>query len=448
MSSELSRRAGAARPAAPVRLIHLGLGDFFRAHQAWYTEHAPDGEEWGFAAFGDGELPALLTAQQGLYTLVTRSASGDRYEVVATLSQACPGTDRDALPRLFGAPEVAAVTLTEVGARDHPDLLADLEALRNGPAAPVRTTGGRLIAGLAARHRADAGPIALVACDHTSGNGAVVSDLLRELGERVDRELTGWLAENVSVVSTVADRVTPRTGPSDARAVAEATGREDRAPVVAEPYAEWVLSGAFPAGRPRWEDAGALLTDDLAPYERRKQWLANGSCSLLAYAGSIREHATAAEAIGDDACLGWLSQWWSEAGPRLGRAATGLDAYCQALLDRLANPRVRHRLARLAADGSRKLPERVLPVVRAERADGRVPEGAALILAAWVCHLRGHGAPVSDPRAAELTVLAAGPLPDGVHRALDALDPELAADEALVAAVCDAATRFDRVRVP
>ena len=43
------RRDG--RPAAPVRIVHLGLGNFFRAHQAWYTEHAPDAAEWGIAAF-------------------------------------------------------------------------------------------------------------------------------------------------------------------------------------------------------------------------------------------------------------------------------------------------------------------------------------------------------------------------------------------------------------
>lgn len=447
MSSELSRRAGAARPAAPVRLIHLGLGDFFRAHQAWYTEHAPDAEDWGFAAFGGHVLPELLAAQQGLYTLVTRSSHGDGFEIVATVSEVFPSDDHDALLRRFRMPEVAAVTLTEPGARDHPDLREDVAALRGDPSAPVRTACGRLIAGLMARRRADAGPITLVACHHSTGNGAAVSRLVYELADQVNHEMTGWLDENVSVAPTVADRVTPRTGPSDLRAVAEATGRDDRVPVVAEPHAEWVIGGRFPAGRPRWEDAGALLTDDVTPYEHRKQWLVNGSCSLLAYAGSIREHTTLSEAIGDDSCRGWLSQWWAETGPHLGEAAAGLQTYCQALLERFDNPRIRHRLTQIAADGSRKLPERVFPVVRAERAAGRVPEGAAVILAAWVSHLRGHGAPVSDPRAAELTALAAGPLPDGVHRALDALDPELAADDTLVAAVCDAATRFDHARV-
>jgi fructuronate reductase len=443
MSSELSRRAGAARPAAPVRLIHLGLGDFFRAHQAWYTEHASDGGEWGYAAFGGRELPALLDAQQGLYTLITRNADADRFEVVATVSEAHPGSAHEALTRLFRSPEVGVVTLGEMGRAAE----EDVAALRNDPTAPVRSAAARLLAGLAARRHAGAGPLTLVACAHSTGNAGALAASLRGAAAEVDEELAGWLEDNVSYVTTVADRITPRTGPSDLRAVAEATGREDRAPVAAEPYAEWVLAGRFLAGRPRWEDAGALFTDDITPYEHRKQWLVNGSCSLLAHAGSVREHTTLAEAVGDDLCRGWLEQWWSEVAPHLGPAADGLEEYCQELLARFANPRVRHRLATIAANGSRKLTERVLPVLRAERAAGRVPEGAALVLAAWVSQLRGHGAPVVDPRAAQLTELAAGPLPEAVRRALDALDPELGADETLVAAVQDAAARFDRTHV-
>ena len=58
---ELSRAAGHGRPAAPVRLVHLGLGNFYRAHQAWYTDRAPDAGDWGYAAFA-GRNPGFTSA--------------------------------------------------------------------------------------------------------------------------------------------------------------------------------------------------------------------------------------------------------------------------------------------------------------------------------------------------------------------------------------------------
>lgn len=448
-SGVLSRAAGQGRAAAPVRLLHLGLGNFFRAHQAWYTDRAPDAAEWGIAAFtGHGVSPLVdqLNAQDGLYTLVSRAADRDRFEVLSSLTRAHAVEDHDAWLAYFEAPETAAVTVTVTEAgylrapgggldAGHPEVRADVEALRGDVRSRVRTAPGRLVAGIAARRRADAGPLALVPCDNVADNGAIVERVLGDMAELVDGALAGWLADSVSVVTTMVDRITPRTEPEDVRTVAEATGLADACPVVSEPFAEWVLSGAFGAGRPRWDAAGATFTEDITPFEHRKLWLLNGAHSLLAYAGSILGHTTVAEAAGDATCRAWVEQWWAEASPHLHRPAEELAAYRAALLERFLNARMRDRLDRIAADGSQKLPIRIVPVLRAERAAGRLPAGAVRVLAAWVCHLRGLGAPVNDARADAVVPLAAGPVADAVPRVLAFLEPALADDADVVAAV-------------
>lgn len=441
-------RAGSAAP--PVRLVHLGLGHFFRAHQAWYTDRAADAADWGIAAF-TGRSAAVaerLTAQDGLYTLVTRGPDRDRFELVASLSRAHAAAEHAAWLEYFAAPDLAAVTITVTEAgyvrrpdggldADRPDVRADLHALRRDPTALVKTTPARLAAGLAARRRADAGPLALVPCDNVAGNGAIAARVVDDVAERLEPALAAWIAESVSVVTTMIDRITPRTTPQDVDAVLAATSRDDRSPVVTEPFTEWVLQGRFPVGRPRWEDAGATFTDDVTPFENRKLWLLNGAHSLLAYAGSIRGHVTVAEAVADDTCRQWLEQWWSEASPHLPLPAGDLAAYREALLERFANARMHDALARIAMDGSQKLPIRIVPVLRAERAAGRLPEGALRVIAAWVCHLRGTGSPVDDARADAVVPLAAGTLREAVPRVVAALYPALGADTDVVAGVLE-----------
>jgi fructuronate reductase len=78
-----------------------------------------------------------------------------------------------------------------------------------------------------------------------------------------------------------------------------------------------------------------------------------------------------------------------------------------------------------------------VPVLRAERAAGRLPEGALRVIAAWVCHLRGAGAPVDDARADAVVPLAAGALREAVPRVLAALHPALGADTDVVGSVLD-----------
>ncbi|WP_225753297.1 mannitol dehydrogenase family protein [Actinotalea sp. Marseille-Q4924] len=446
----LSRAAGLGRPTAPVRIVHLGLGNFFRAHQAWYTEAAPDRDHWGIAAF-TGRSPRMaevLGAQDGLYTLVTRTPDGPQAAVVSSLSAVHASSDHDAWLGYWRDPRLAVVslTITEAGYLRGPDgrldagradVVADVAALRADPAAPVTTGPARLVAGFLARRAADAGAVTLLPCDNLPHNGPALQAVLEDLVALVDPGLADWVAENVVVASTMVDRITPATTDEDRATVRALTGVLDEAPVPTEPFSEWVVQGHFPRGRPRWEDAGARFVDDVAPFEQRKLWLLNGAHSLLAYAGGVVGHRTVAEAVADPVVRGWVEEWWDEAAWHLPLPPGELADYREALLARFGNAEIRHVLAQIAGDGSQKLPVRILPVLRAERAAGRLPGGALRVLAAWIAHLRGAGVPVTDVRREELVALAAGPAEEAVLRVLTVLGQDVADDRPVVEAVTE-----------
>ncbi len=460
MSDPLGALARTAA-APPVRHVHLGLGNFFRAHQAWYTAHAGDGADWGIAAFTgrSPELAQALAAQDGLYTLLTRGPEHDAFEVVPSVARAHAADEHQAWLAYLADPAVQVVTttVTEAGyVRDaaggldvrRPEVVADVETLRSDPTALVRTAPARLVAGLLARHRADAGPLTVVPCDNLPDNGTAVARVVLDLAELVDPRLREWIEGGaVGFATTMVDRITPEPTAADVAAVEAGTGVRDRAPVVTEPFTEWVLSGPFAAGRPAWEDAGATFTADVAPFEQRKLWLLNGAHSMLAYAASLRGHVTVADAMRDETCRRWIEEWWDAAAPHLTLPPADVAAYRDALTARFANPRMQHRLDQIAFDGSQKLPIRTLPVLRLELAAGRLPVGAVRPLAAWVCHLRGYGAAVTDARLDQLAPLVGGPLPEAVTRVLDLLAPDLAADAAVVDAVVTQAAELESVAI-
>ena len=445
----LSRTLPNTPVAAPVRIVHLGEGNFHRAHQAWYTAHAPDADEWGIAGF-TGRRPDLadaLAPQDGLYTLITRAADGDKFELIGSVSAVHPAADHEAYLDYLGAPQTALVTITVTEAAylrnaegrldaERDVIIADLQALRRDPRQVVGSLPARLVAGLMARRDASSGAITILSCDNLPENGAVTETVVTDLAALVDESLLTWIERNVDFATSMVDRITPATTDEDRRIVREHTGYVDASPVPTEPFSEWVVSGRFPAGRPRWEDAGAQLVDDVEPFEQRKLWLLNGSHSMLAYAGSVRGHETIDEAIADPACREWVELFWDEASRHLPFPPGVVADYRAALLARFSNPHMRDQLARIAADGSTKLVVRTIPTVRAERAAGRIPIGCATTLAAWVLHLRGAGAPVKDPGATSAQQAAnSGELPTAVPAVLDTLEPGLGRDEDFVRAV-------------
>lgn len=407
-------------PQAPVRIVHLGLGAFARAHLLWYTQRANEAggaEQWGVAAFTGRSAAAAetLARQDGRYTLLVRSPEGDAATTVDALVAVHDGADGDAWREYLRRPEVGVVTLTVTEAgyrrtpngtldRHDPEVAGDVARLRSGGAAV--TAPGRLVDGLRARRSAGTGPIAVVSLDNLPDNGRVVRGVTLDLAEAVDESLARWIDEHVAFVSTMVDRITPAAVESDRAVVRRLTGREDRSPVVTEPFTEWVLQGEFPAGRPRWEAAGARVVDDLEPYERRKLWLLNAGHSLLAYQGLARGLRTVAEAFADPGCRADLEALWSEAADVL---PLDVEEATAALRSRFANARIEHRLEQIAQDGSQKLPVRILSVAQ-ERAVAGLPVGraGAGVLAAWIDHLAAVDPAVSDPAAAALAARLRG----------------------------------------
>jgi len=425
----------------PVRAVHLGLGAFHRAHQAWYTAHAVDGDEWGIAAY-TGRSPdaaQALSAQGGLYTLIERSPGADRAEIVDSISEAVDGADVSHLIDTVSRPEVSVVTLTitEAGygiqaGRPSEAALLDAEivaAAGRGPLSgspPPRTAIGRLALAIEARRRADAGPLTVVPCDNMPDNGGLTRDALLVFAERLGADSVEYVRGQVGFVSTSVDRITPRTTDADRADARRLTGFDDASPVVTEPFSDWTLADGFRSATPAWQSAGAHVVRDIAPYEKRKLWLLNGSHTLLAAAGLLRGSSTVDEAIADPVTAQWVEEFWDECAPHL-PPELAIDDYRARLRERFENDRIRHALGQIAADTETKLRVRISPVLRAERAAGRDGAASARVFAAWVA--------LDAQRKGTGTITT-----DGVRNTIAAIDPALAVDDDVVADIREFAT--------
>ncbi|GAB3678768.1 mannitol dehydrogenase family protein [Saccharopolyspora tripterygii] len=416
MTARITRAAAKLGPAAPVRAVHLGLGAFHRSHQAWYTACAP---EWGIAAytFRNTELPRALTEQEGVYTLRV-PGEVDAVEAIGSLSRAHAGSEQEQWLRDLSSPEVEVLTLTVT------------EAAYAAPERGRDTAMGRVLAGLRERHRTDGPPITLVPCDNVPDNGEVLRSVVRAAAAD-DPDFASWVEDQVGIVSTVVDRITPAPGSDAVAAAARVIGLRDEAPVVAEPFSEWLLSGSFTGARPPWEQRGARFVNDVGAYTDRKLWFLNGAHTLLAYAGLAQGHSTIRDAVQDGRLAALVQEWWDTAARHIAVDAAEITEYRRNLFMRFAARGIRHELAQIATDGSQKIPARLLPVLRAERAAGRLPAAVVIELACWLRHLQTGE--VRDPRAAELVETSRSQ--DPVRRTLVALDPALGDDDELVSAV-------------
>ncbi|MGH8868311.1 MAG: mannitol dehydrogenase family protein [Actinomycetes bacterium] len=415
--------------ALGVGVVHLGVGVFHRAHQAVYTERAAaltGSTQWGIAGVTQrsSAVRDQLAPQDGLYGVLERGEAV-HLRVVGSIRRVLDGRgEAEDVLTLLADPAVHVVTLTvtEKGYRtgvgggldlDDPDVREDVHG------GPGRTVAGRLVRGLQRRYVTSGAALTVVSCDNLTGNGRVlrrvVEDFVEALSGQGPSGFADWLGASVRFPASMVDRIVPATTPLDRAEARVLLGADDAGLVVAEPYRQWVLEDDFAAPRPAWERAGALLTDDVTPWETAKLRVLNAAHSMLAYLGALRGYETIAEAVRDDDLAGDVRALLVEdVSPTLCVPA-GLDlpAYREDVLERFANPALAHRTVQVAMDGSQKLPVRLLGTVRDRLAAGVVPRWAVRAVAGWMVYVSagqdagGRPLPLEDPLAPRLREVAA-----------------------------------------
>ena len=472
-------RPGYDRGALRVGIVHLGLGAFARAHLAVVNDaalRAGADPDWGICGVSlrQADTRDALAPQDGLYALALRSAGEDgqprqQLAVIGCLLETlvAPEGPQAVLARIAGPDtRIVSVTVTEKGyCHDpasgrlnlaHPDIVHDLAQ----PAAP-RSTIGFLVRGLQRRRTAGLGPLTLMSLDNLPANGHLLRGMVLAFAARVDAGLADWIDAACAFPCSMVDRIVPRTTGEDRHEVAEALGVRDAWPVLAEPYLEWVVEDRFVAGRPDWTAGGARFVDEAEPFETLKLRMVNGAHSALAYLSVMAGWATVDQAVAQPALQRYLADLMrKEIEPTL-PALPGLDVaqYRQRLLQRYANPALKHHTRQIAMDGSQKLPQRLLETMRARLAADLPMPGLAMAVAGWLHFLRGidqagRRYEIQDPMAetlarqyalAELAAREAGEGPRamlawaGVLTGLAAVFGELGQDPRFVRAVAQAA---------
>ena len=395
------------RSSVRTGIVHLGVGGFHRSHQAMYLDRLMEegkARDWGICGVGvlpsDRRMAEVMAAQDCLYTLVVKHSDGrfDARVVGSVVEYLLAPDDPDAVVEKMAAEDTRIVSLTvteggyNIGAitgefdPTHPDVVSDLR-----PGAALRTSFGLVTEALVRRRDRGLPPFTVVSCDNIQHNGDVARRSFAAFATLRDPELGAWVEREVPFPNSMVDRITPATTDDDRAEVARRFGVDDAWPVVGEDFTQWVLEDRFGLGRPPLEDAGVQIVDDVDPYERMKLRLLNASHQALAYLGHLAGYRLVHDAAQDPVfqrfLLGYMEE---EATPTL-RPVPGIDLedYRRTLIARFSNPHIRDTLARLAFDGSERLPKWLLPVIRDQLArDGEVRRSAAVV-AGWARYSEG-----------------------------------------------------------
>ncbi|WP_240230276.1 mannitol dehydrogenase family protein [Devosia lacusdianchii] len=393
------------RSALTAGIVHFGVGNFHRAHQAVYLDDlfaTGAGHDWALVGAGvrdaDEAMRQKLMAQDWLTTVVEQEADASSARVTgAMIDYLRPGDAATVIARLSDpAIRIVSLTITEGGYYidpasqkfdpGHPDIAFDAAHM----AAP-RTAFGLILAGLIARRAAGILPFTVMSCDNIPGNGHVTQNAVIGLANLVDPALAQWVTDNVAFPNGMVDRITPATSPREITLLADNFGIEDNWPVFCESFKQWVLEDNFPAGRPALENVGVQFVKDVAPYEHMKIRILNGGHATIAYPAGLMDIHFVHEAMQHPLVAAFLTKVENdEIIPVVPPVPdTNLDDYFALCQRRFANPKIGDTVRRLALDGSNRQPKFIIPSALDRVTSGQSVTGLALVSALWCRYCYG-----------------------------------------------------------
>lgn len=386
-------------------IVHFGLGNFHRAHQAVYLDRLMNlGQGHDFAIIGAGVMPSdarvrdLLAAQDYLYTVVEQSAEVSDARVIGALIDHLPAADSAAIIAQLADPaiRIASLTITEGGYfidaatghfdPTHPAIAADGAQ----PDAP-RTVFGMLVAALRLRRDRGIPPFTVMCCDNIPHNGHVTREAVVETARLSDPALAEWIAAEVAFPNGMVDRITPATSDRERRIIRDEFGIEDDVPVFSEDFLQWVLEDNFPQGRPPLELVGVEFVADVTPWELMKIRILNGGHAVIAYPSGLMDIHFVHEGMQNDLVRAFLDKIERDeiipAVPPV--PGTDLNAYYAKVAERCANPKIADTIRRLCLDGSNRQPKFIIPTIADRLARNLPVDGLALESALWCRYCAG-----------------------------------------------------------
>jgi len=379
-------------------IVHIGVGNFHRAHQAVYLNQLFNlglDHDWGLLGAGikpgDAVMREKLSAQDWLTTVVELDEQGLTAQVCGAMVDFIE-TEASSLIVALIQPEIRIVSLTiteggyfvdeKTGGFDsnHPEIQYDIE----NPESP-QTVFGILTVALEMRRVAGLQPFTIMSCDNAPHNGRLTKQALVGFAHSIKSELGDWIGEMVACPNSMVDCITPATSERERAKLRDLFGIDDAVPVFCEPFRQWVLEDNFPQGRPELEKVGVEFVEDVAPYEIMKLRILNGGHAAMAFPAALMGFHYVHDAMNDTAIHAYLNKLVVEEVIPTLRPVLGVDFndYFKVVIQRFSNPAVSDTISRLCVDSSNRLPKFILPIIAANLDSDRACPGLAMVIAFW-----------------------------------------------------------------
>jgi len=403
------------RDAVTTGIVHFGVGNFHRAHQAVYVDDLLNegATQWGITGVSlrSSSMKEALAPQDYLYTLATLSEATE-YRIIGALKNILVAPENpQAVIDIIAAPTTKLVssTITEKGYGlasgsvdfEHPDLKAEFVSLK----APTTIYGFLARAIIQRFETAANSKLTIMCCDNISAGGDLLKVGVEQLLSKHNSDALLWSQDHISFISSMVDRVSPATDENLRNLVENNTKRLDAYPVSAEPFTQWIIEDNFAEDRPAFDKVGAVFVKDIDPFERMKLRYLNAGHTIASTLGYLYGDTYVHESLNRPEVLNFMRQALYKNVLPNAAVPDGYDGavYIEDVIKRFQNSHLPYPNLQVGTDSSQKIQQRWFPTIDQALTSNSDSSYFELCLGAWAVFIQTalDNNVLNDPKKAE-----------------------------------------------
>ena len=376
-------------------IIQFGEGGFLRSFADVFVHQMNeqgvyDGRVVVVQPIAKGLIP-VINEQKGVYHQFLRGIENgqvinDCIKVTSISRGVDPYTDFAAYLKLAHNPDMHVIisNTTEAG--------IEYLGTEGFDDAPPKSFPAKLTRLLYERFEAGLSGFIILSCELIDNNGKELLNCVLKYAKlwNLSEEFVNWIQTQNHFCNTLVDRICTGYPKDEVEELTAVLGEEDKLMNTAEIFHLWVIEGNFEKEFPL-QKAGVnvIWTPDVKPYKKRKVRILNGAHTSMVLAARLYGLSTVKECLDNPTVRAFLDKTLSEEIiPTLGSTEEDIT-FGKAVLDRFANPFVKHQLLSIALNSVSKFKARVLPtLLEYYEKNGVLPKCLTFSLAALIAFYR------------------------------------------------------------
>ncbi len=384
------------------RWLHIGSGNFHRAHQAFYLNQLQKKNltDWGIVNFEiqktkkNSKFNENINKQDQLYTLITRDRNIKKRTIISSINKFLLNNNKNLnlIKKIIQNDILKLITLTVTENGYYIDNkkfnLKNKYIKHDIMNKNFKTIYGMLFF-ILENCILYKKKITIISCDNIENNSESFRKSFKIFCKKKKSKYKSYVDKHFIFCNSMVDRITPKYSLKTKKEILKEFKYNDKCHVESEKYISWIIQKKEKMQVPNLGKVGVKFVNNISDYQNMKMQILNASHCSTSFLASLDKKKFVYQTFNDPKFIKFINCYIKrDVIPNLKKNFINYNQFLNSVIDRFSNTKIQDLVQRTTINGSKNLEIFINGTLRKNFNKKKNLDRYALIYASWYVFMK------------------------------------------------------------